>query len=495
MKKKGFTLIEILAVIVILAILLVMAVPKMLDVMKATKLSSIENSAKLIAKTAEQKKLEKQIVTNNSKIECSDIAEYNTNDYGTCTINFNNGEATVILRGKGKFKGLKCVGTKDNMECTESITPEYVYSFEQPYFDYTYTVANSGSCKLYVKNVHLRDNYIESESEKYATSICNGEGVNYDYYETSEWFDISINYNVFAYDEEISGFLSRTGTEGNYTYTVTNASACKAYLKEFHLNDGNSETQSERYATSICNGEGVYYGYSTTNEWFSKKIDIYDDEVTNFLSVTGNEGNYNYIVTNISTCKAYLKDYHLDHGYSEARSEKYAASICNEEGVDYEHSTTNEWFKDKIDYNIFAYDSEVSNFLNRDTTLHNVVDDYIELIDNDNHQRSVFIKWTRNTVTYDENAAKEICIMYGGATANEYSCFKNNDYANEKLHMYEVFGNNNCMIYNEGSQYEKLNCSSENFTCEIGLIGNIMCHGYYFSFGGCANQSCSEVMN
>ena len=58
MKKKGFTLIEILAVIVILAILLVMAVPKMLDVMKATKLSSIENSAKLIAKTAEQKKLE-----------------------------------------------------------------------------------------------------------------------------------------------------------------------------------------------------------------------------------------------------------------------------------------------------------------------------------------------------------------------------------------------------------------------------------------------------
>lgn len=47
-KKKGFTLVELLAVIVILAVILVIAVPRITDVIRKTRISSLESTAKLI---------------------------------------------------------------------------------------------------------------------------------------------------------------------------------------------------------------------------------------------------------------------------------------------------------------------------------------------------------------------------------------------------------------------------------------------------------------
>ena len=51
-KKNGFTLVELLAVIVILAIILVIAVPKITDTIKNSKKASFESSAKTIAAQA-----------------------------------------------------------------------------------------------------------------------------------------------------------------------------------------------------------------------------------------------------------------------------------------------------------------------------------------------------------------------------------------------------------------------------------------------------------
>ena len=48
-KVSGFTLVELLAVIVILAIILVIAVPKITDTIKNSKKASFESSAKTIA--------------------------------------------------------------------------------------------------------------------------------------------------------------------------------------------------------------------------------------------------------------------------------------------------------------------------------------------------------------------------------------------------------------------------------------------------------------
>ena len=124
-KKKGFTLVELLAVIVILAIILVIAVPKISDVIRNSKKASFEASAKTIISQAEKKKMEQEVLGNTNPIECSDIANINNDDYASCEINFDvSGNAKITLIGKGKFEGLKIVnGTKDNLSAVESSEP------------------------------------------------------------------------------------------------------------------------------------------------------------------------------------------------------------------------------------------------------------------------------------------------------------------------------------------------------------------------------------
>ena len=53
MKKKGFTLIELLAVIVILAVIALIATPAVLNIIEDSKRSAAEDSARVIAKSAE----------------------------------------------------------------------------------------------------------------------------------------------------------------------------------------------------------------------------------------------------------------------------------------------------------------------------------------------------------------------------------------------------------------------------------------------------------
>ena len=56
MKKNGFTLVELLAVIVILAIILVIAVPKITDTIDNARKGSLESSVKMVAAQAETQK-------------------------------------------------------------------------------------------------------------------------------------------------------------------------------------------------------------------------------------------------------------------------------------------------------------------------------------------------------------------------------------------------------------------------------------------------------
>ena len=123
-KKKAFTLVELLAVIVILAVILVIAIPQIINVIKAARLSSIKDSAMLIAEQAEKDYISQQVLNkdyNSTSIPCTDVAKLN-DDYASCSISYSNGIATVKLKGSttGKFSGITCKGTKDNMNCKES---------------------------------------------------------------------------------------------------------------------------------------------------------------------------------------------------------------------------------------------------------------------------------------------------------------------------------------------------------------------------------------
>ena len=122
-KKKAFTLVELLAVIVILAVILVIAIPQIINVIKSARLSSIKDSAMLIAEQAEKDYISQQVLNkdySSTSIPCTDVAKLN-DDYASCSISYSNGIATVKLKGSntGKFAGITCKGTKDNMNCSE----------------------------------------------------------------------------------------------------------------------------------------------------------------------------------------------------------------------------------------------------------------------------------------------------------------------------------------------------------------------------------------
>ena len=149
-KKRGFTLVELLAVIVILAVILVIAVPRIMSVIKDAKLGSIESTAKIIASTAESRyESKKALGLEVGTLKCTDVASL-SNDYGKCKITFDdNGVATVVINGKkgGKFDNLACQGTKDNMTCTEgeiSTSRKCTSSSSSKFVDGQYTYTYNG---------------------------------------------------------------------------------------------------------------------------------------------------------------------------------------------------------------------------------------------------------------------------------------------------------------------------------------------------------------
>ena len=136
-KKKGFTLVELLAVIVILAVILVIAVPQIMSVIESARKGSIESTAKLIAEGAEREYTNRKILGKDTNIECSDVSSMNSNDYGSCVITFDNaGKATVKVTGKGKFEGYTCKGNSTNMECVKGEIPGPTETDAQ-YFSYS----------------------------------------------------------------------------------------------------------------------------------------------------------------------------------------------------------------------------------------------------------------------------------------------------------------------------------------------------------------------
>ena len=183
-KKKGFTLVELLAVIVILAVILIIAMPKISDIIKNSKESSLEITAKLIASQAEKKYTENQVLDNSSTIKCSDVAKISANDYESCNITFDDkGNAKVTIVGRGKFEGLQVVdGTKDSAKSSTKKdiveTAAKYFSYEEENYDdivktttlSTFEVVDIGKCKSYVQSKF-------NATEEQATTLCNGNTV------------------------------------------------------------------------------------------------------------------------------------------------------------------------------------------------------------------------------------------------------------------------------------------------------------------------------
>ncbi len=125
-KKNAFTLIELLAVIVILAVILVISIPRILDVIEESKLDSFKSTAQIIADSAEKKYVTNKLNNIDEVITCENVTKLSKEDYEYCFVKIDNeGKAKVTIEGNGKFKGNTCTGNKINVDCNKATDSKY----------------------------------------------------------------------------------------------------------------------------------------------------------------------------------------------------------------------------------------------------------------------------------------------------------------------------------------------------------------------------------
>ena len=226
-KVSGFTLVELLAVIVILAIILVIAVPKISDTIKNSKIASFESSAKTIAAQAEKKKMENEILDNSNPITCNNLVKLSNSDYISCSVYFDsNNNALVTLYGSGKFEGLQVInGTKENAKAEEIKAPVYGNAVNYVSGLYAYDASSNGLERDTTSDANIR--YVGANPNNYVE--FNGE----------TWRIIGVfGSNLKLVRDDILttySFDNKTTAQGIETDYGTN-DWTKSYLREF-LND------------------------------------------------------------------------------------------------------------------------------------------------------------------------------------------------------------------------------------------------------------------
>ena len=120
MKKRGFTLVELLAVIVVIGVILVIVVPRVLKNIDEEKKSAFISSAKALIRKVEYDYMDKEDFDYVSlkTFNINDISMSNY-DIDNSTIKMKDGDIYIKLIGKEKFEGYKCIGTINNLNCRE----------------------------------------------------------------------------------------------------------------------------------------------------------------------------------------------------------------------------------------------------------------------------------------------------------------------------------------------------------------------------------------
>ena len=128
MNKKGFTLVELLAVITILAIILVIAVPKISNYIVNKKKNLFLTSAKNIVRQLSYENIELETIT-DSKLNEVGLSGVSLSDYDLdkSLVYVVDDDVYINLKGKGQFEGMYLCGvgmstedTVSEVECDES---------------------------------------------------------------------------------------------------------------------------------------------------------------------------------------------------------------------------------------------------------------------------------------------------------------------------------------------------------------------------------------
>lgn len=127
MKNRGFTLVELLAVIVILTIILSIAVPTISSILNETAKKAFEADAKLIIKTTQYKLLENSAfdISNINENTLFSLLNLSEKNYDFLSLKYNsNNKIFISIIGDNNWTGLTANGTFDNIIIENAINIE-----------------------------------------------------------------------------------------------------------------------------------------------------------------------------------------------------------------------------------------------------------------------------------------------------------------------------------------------------------------------------------
>lgn len=124
MLKKGFTLVELLAVIAILGIILTLTVPKIVDVVNESKMNTFKADVKLVLQKLNSEKMKDETFdfTDVTLDVLSQNLGIRTNNYKSIKIKDVVGKPFIILEGKDKWDGYTAYGVYENAKVVLSNT-------------------------------------------------------------------------------------------------------------------------------------------------------------------------------------------------------------------------------------------------------------------------------------------------------------------------------------------------------------------------------------
>ncbi len=188
MKKNGFTLVELLAVIAILAILVIIALPNVIGMYNRAQKQMFLTEAKKVYSEAEKKYLTNAISGKNTKIinsEDSSKLDMTGKKLQYCVVLNSGGKVTDMKVSNGKWvaslngKALEDL-TIDDLEDGNLDDYECVSATDESCFDYTLAGSDGsfGTLTVTIEDATKCKNYLMSDSvgapEDAATTICNG---------------------------------------------------------------------------------------------------------------------------------------------------------------------------------------------------------------------------------------------------------------------------------------------------------------------------------
>lgn len=123
MNKKAFTLVELLAVIVILAIILTIAIPTISHLTTTSAKNAFESSVKLLIKSVELKLLENSSfdITTIKQNTVESLLKADASNYSVVNVRYDlNGKVYATVLGAGKWTDLYATGTYSNLSIDSS---------------------------------------------------------------------------------------------------------------------------------------------------------------------------------------------------------------------------------------------------------------------------------------------------------------------------------------------------------------------------------------